>query len=198
MTALLELDRVGKTYPFFALHDVQLKLDAGQILGFVGPNGAGKSTTIRIAMGLVTHDSGDVRLAARVRPGPKLEAMSDPLSEVRIDKWLWAARCFKTRPLAIAACNAGHVKLNGVSVKPAKTVRPGDNVEVRTPGGLRILEVVALAERRGPAKEAQGLYLDHSPPPPPKDMTAPLLIRERGTGRPTKRDLRLLKKMRGY
>jgi len=119
-------------------------------------------------------------------------------SEVRIDKWLWAARCFKTRSVASQACNAGHVKVNGASVKPAKPVRPGDSVEVRTPGGLRILEIAALAERRGPAAVAQTLYVDHTPPPPPKDETAALVTRERGKGRPTKRDLRLLRKLRGY
>jgi ABC-2 type transport system ATP-binding protein len=77
MTALLELDRVEKAYPYFALHDVQLKLDAGQILGFVGPNGAGKSTTIRIAMGLVTHDSGDVRLVGHPIPSEQARAKQD-------------------------------------------------------------------------------------------------------------------------
>jgi ribosome-associated heat shock protein Hsp15 len=124
--------------------------------------------------------------------------MADPLTEVRVDKWLWAARCFKTRSIASTACNAGHVKVNGASVKPAKTVRPGDSVEVRTPAGLKILEVVELSDKRGPATVARTLYIDHSPPPPPKDKTAPLVTRERGTGRPTKRDLRLLKKLRGY
>ena len=77
MTALLELDRVEKAYPFFALHDVQLRLDAGQILGFVGPNGAGKSTTIRIAMGLVTQDSGDVRLVGLPIPAEQARAKRD-------------------------------------------------------------------------------------------------------------------------
>lgn len=77
MTALLELDRVEKSYPFFALRDVHLRLDAGQIMGFVGPNGAGKSTTIRIAMGLVTQDSGDVRLVGRPMPDDQALAKRD-------------------------------------------------------------------------------------------------------------------------
>ena len=77
MTALLELDRVEKAYPFFALHDVRLRLDAGQILGFVGPNGAGKTTTIRIAMGLVTQDGGDVRLIGRPMPAEQALAKRD-------------------------------------------------------------------------------------------------------------------------
>lgn len=126
--------------------------------------------------------------------------MPDP-TEVRIDKWLWAARMFKTRSLASDACGAGHVKLDGVSVKAAKVVRVGDRLEVRTPGGLRILEVAGIGERRGPAEQARALYVDHSPPPPPKEERALLMdttTRDRGAGRPSKRDLRDLKRLRGY
>lgn len=119
-------------------------------------------------------------------------------TEVRIDKWLWAARCFKTRSLASAACGAGHVKLDGTSVKAAKSVRVGDRLEVRTPGGLRILEVAALGDRRGPASVARTLYIDHTPPPPPKETQVDLVTRDRGAGRPSKRDLRELRKLRGY
>lgn len=117
------------------------------------------------------------------------------LADVRLDKWLWAARCFKTRGLAAEACDAGHVKVNGTSVKPAKSVRVGDRVEARTPGGLRVLEVVALADRRGPAERARALYVDHSPPPPPRDPTAP--TRDRGAGRPSKRERRDIERLRG-
>lgn len=77
MTALLELDGVEKNYPHFALRDIRLRLDAGQILGFVGPNGAGKSTTIRIAMGLVAHDGGSVRLAGYPMPAEQARAKQD-------------------------------------------------------------------------------------------------------------------------
>lgn len=122
----------------------------------------------------------------------------EPTASVRLDKWLWAARCFKTRSLATTACNAGHVKLNGDSAKPAKAIRVGDRLEVRTPGGLRVLEVTALAEQRGPAAVAQTLYLDHSPPPPPKEEALMAMLRDRGTGRPSKRDLRQIRKLRGY
>lgn len=121
-----------------------------------------------------------------------------PGATVRLDKWLWAARCFKTRSLASEACNAGHVKLNGDSAKPSKALRVGDQLEVRTPGGLKLLEVCALAEKRGPAAAAQKLYLDHTPPPPPKEETPGTTYRERGTGRPSKRDLRQIQKLRGY
>jgi ribosome-associated heat shock protein Hsp15 len=117
-------------------------------------------------------------------------------ADVRVDKWLWAARCFKTRGLAAEACTAGHVEINGITAKPAKPVRVGDRLDVRTPGGLRVLEVVALSDKRGPAEAARKLYLDHSPPPAPRE--SPLVVRERGTGRPSKREQRQIQKLRGY
>lgn len=124
--------------------------------------------------------------------------MAEQLEQVRIDRWLWAARCFKTRSVATEACTAGHVKLNGASAKPAKPVRVGDSLEVLTPGGLKILEVAGLSARRGSATIACTLYVDHTPPPPPKEETVGLPQRERGAGRPSKRDVRLLRKLRGY
>ncbi len=120
--------------------------------------------------------------------------MSD---EVRVDKWLWAARLYKTRSLAAKACGAGHVKINGASVKPAKLVRAGDRIEALTPGGPRVVEVKQVAEKRGPAAAARALYDDHSPPPPPREHIEPFARRERGTGRPTKRDRRVLGRLRG-
>ena len=122
-----------------------------------------------------------------------------PSETVRLDKWLWAARCFKTRRLASDACSAGHVKLNGNSAKAAKPVRVGDRLHVRTPGGDRDLEVIALSDRRGPATVARTLYNDHTPPPPPKQpaLEGPVSTRERGKGRPSKRERRLLNKLRG-
>ncbi|MEM7157866.1 MAG: RNA-binding S4 domain-containing protein [Myxococcota bacterium] len=119
------------------------------------------------------------------------------LTEVRIDKWLWAARCFKTRSQASTACSAGHVKVDGTSVKAAKSISPGVRVEVRTHGGLRILEVVALGDRRGPASVARTLYIDHTPAPLPKEEQAEQITRDRGAGRPSKRDLRQLRRLRG-
>lgn len=116
---------------------------------------------------------------------------------LRIDKWLWAARLWKTRALAAKACDAGHVSVGGASVKPAKLVRIGDRIEAVTPGGLKIVEVKALSEVRGPAPVARTLYEDHSPPPPPRELAEPVGRRERGAGRPTKRDRRALGKLRG-
>ena len=81
---------------------------------------------------------------------------------MRIDKWLWAARFFKTRTLAVAAIAAGHVTVNGERAKPAKELRPGDQVVVRRPPFEHTVVVKALSERRGPASEAALLY-DETP-----------------------------------
>ena len=83
---------------------------------------------------------------------------------------------FKTRSMASDACTGGHVKLNDETVKASKSVMIGDTVDVLTPGGPRVLEVAGLADKRGPAKVAVTLYVDHTPPPPP---TTPLLRRGR-------------------
>ena len=83
--------------------------------------------------------------------------MSSPDS-VRIDKWLWAARFFKTRALAIKACDIGRVEINGVRAKPAREVRIGCMVQVENEGGIFQIEVLQLSEMRGPAAVAQTLY----------------------------------------
>jgi ribosome-associated heat shock protein Hsp15 len=123
--------------------------------------------------------------------------VTESLASVRIDKWLWAARMFKTRSAASTACSAGHVKMAGESVKSSKLVKAGDHVDVLTAGGPRQLEVIALGERRGPAELAKTLYIDHTPPPPPNAEFMHEAQRERGAGRPTKRDLRELRRLRG-
>jgi len=116
----------------------------------------------------------------------------------RIDKWLWAARQFKTRSQATAACNGGKVKLNDASAKPAAKVAPGDVVEVTRGDWFARLKVVAIGERRGPASVAQTLYEDLTPERPPKAVLPPLLRRDKGMGRPTKRDRRRLMKDRDW
>lgn len=121
---------------------------------------------------------------------------------VRIDKWLWAARFFKTRTLASEAVDGGRVQLNGVRVKPAKDVRVGDRVEV-TIGDMRWeLIVQALAQRRGPAPEARKLYVetDDSQRQRLRAMEERRLQVEPSLGmqgRPTKRDRRSLDRYRG-
>ncbi|MED5370498.1 MAG: RNA-binding S4 domain-containing protein [Myxococcota bacterium] len=118
------------------------------------------------------------------------------MTTTRIDKWLWAARMFKTRSLATKACAAGHVKLDNETVKASQKVVAGGWVEVLTPGGPRVLEIVGILDKRGPAAVAQTLYNDHTPEPEP--IESPLDLRPRGLGRPTKRDRRQMKKIRGF
>ena len=117
---------------------------------------------------------------------------------LRLDKWLWAARVFKTRTLAAAACDGGKVHVNEQAAKPAKSVRAGDLVEVTLPQGRRrIVKVVALDDRRGSATVARALYDDLTPPAPPRTRHAPPPYRPPGAGRPTKRDRRTLDRLRG-
>jgi ribosome-associated heat shock protein Hsp15 len=80
------------------------------------------------------------------------------MSGIRIDKWLWAARFFKTRALASRACDLGRIRSNGVEAKPAREVRSGDRLHIRNEGGEFEIEVLKLSEVRGPATVAQTLY----------------------------------------
>ncbi|MGH7389792.1 MAG: RNA-binding S4 domain-containing protein [Candidatus Rokuibacteriota bacterium] len=122
--------------------------------------------------------------------------MSDHGSALRVDRWLWAARFFKTRSLAAAACSGGKVDVNDEAAKPARLVRPGDLLHVTVPGGRRRARVVALSDRRGPATEARGLYEDLTPPAPPRARQAPPPYRAPGAGRPTKRERRAIERLR--
>ncbi|MBN2799053.1 MAG: RNA-binding S4 domain-containing protein [Deltaproteobacteria bacterium] len=120
--------------------------------------------------------------------------MSDdsPL-EVRIDKYLWATRLFKTRALAADACNGGKVKVNGDAAKPARHVKIGELIEARTPGGPRVIRVERLSDHRGPAAVAATLFEDLTPP---EELEA-IPQRDRGAGRPTGRDRRAVRRLRG-
>jgi ribosome-associated heat shock protein Hsp15 len=80
------------------------------------------------------------------------------MNTVRIDKWLWAARFFKTRALASKACDMGRIRSNGVDAKPARDVRVGDKLHVKNEGGDFEIDVLAISEMRGPAAVAQALY----------------------------------------
>ncbi len=82
------------------------------------------------------------------------------MTGVRIDKWLWAARFFKTRALAVKACDLGRVKSNGQIAKPAREVKIGAHLAITTEGGLHALQVLKLSETRGPASEAQLLFFE--------------------------------------
>jgi ribosome-associated heat shock protein Hsp15 len=119
---------------------------------------------------------------------------------VRLDRWLWAARFYKSRALAAEACDGSKVEVNGHTAKPHKLVRVNDTVSFIHPSGPRELKVLALGERRGPASEARLLYEDHSPPPPPREQRpffAPPPSRPPGMGRPTKRERRETERLRG-
>lgn len=106
---------------------------------------------------------------------------------MRLDKWLWHARFFKTRTLSARVVSGGHVRVNGAKVsKPAHKVGPGDTLTFAQGHDIRVVEIVALGQRRGPAPEARTLYHDLTPI---KDSTPPA-PRYEGKGRPTKKDRR--------
>lgn|SRR5690625_1631935 len=110
---------------------------------------------------------------------------------VRVDAWTWAVRLFPSRTRAAAACRGGHVKVNGESAQPSKKVVPGDRVQVTgARGHVRVLEVVETISKRVGAPVAVTCYIDHSPPPPPREVLASGPRRERGSGRPTKKERR--------
>lgn len=118
------------------------------------------------------------------------------MDETRVDKWLWAVRLFKTRAQATAACKGGHVRVNGASAKPAAVVRAGDRVEAHVHGRRRVLEVVRVIDKRVGAPLAAECLVDHSPPEPPREQAGDVFARDRGAGRPTKRDRRRLDRLR--
>ncbi|WP_233404402.1 RNA-binding S4 domain-containing protein [Actinotalea solisilvae] len=116
-------------------------------------------------------------------------------ASTRVDRWAWAVRLFRTRALAAAACRAGHVKVNGERAKPATTVRPGDEVRVRGEGLERVVDVRLAVEKRVGAALVPACLVDRTPPPPPREALA--AVRDRGAGRPTKRERREIDRLRG-
>ncbi|GAD83106.1 RNA-binding S4 domain-containing protein [Nocardia asteroides] len=118
-------------------------------------------------------------------------------TQARVDSWTWAVRLFKTRSAAAEACRAGHVRINGVTVKPAQQVKLGDEVKIRHGGIERIVIVERIIHKRvGPPIAAQCM-IDRSPPPPSKELLASIPQRERGAGRPTKRERRETDRLMG-
>ncbi|AWZ09000.1 MULTISPECIES: S4 domain-containing protein [unclassified Streptomyces] len=115
----------------------------------------------------------------------------------RVDVWIWSVRLTKTRAIAAAACRAGHVRVNGERAKPAQSVRAGDEVRLFHAGRERIVVVRRpVAKRVGPPVAAECL-IDNSPPPPTPVEAAVVGIRDRGAGRPTKRERREIETLRG-
>ena len=121
----------------------------------------------------------------------------EPIVSARVDSWVWAVRMYKTRSQATAACRAGHVRVNGDRAKSAQTIRIGDEVRVRSAGFDRILIVDRVVTKRVGAAIAAECFIDKTPPPPPREEVAMLPVRERGAGRPTKRERRELEHLRG-
>lgn len=122
------------------------------------------------------------------------------LAKVRIDKWLWATRWFKTRSLASEACQSGKIKVNGVNAKPATNVQIGHQVQLNKNGIRYVLQVEGLIEKRVGAPEAQKCYTDLTPPEERERLNPafylPFELRDRGTGRPTKRERREIEKFK--
>ena len=123
-------------------------------------------------------------------------------SGVRLDKWLWAARFFKTRSLATAAISAGEVRVGRERVKPARDVKAGDELQIRRGDDVMDVVVRELSSARGPAPVAQRLYEESEESRQRRARAAErrVLAREPALdikGRPTKRDARVLKRLRG-
>lgn len=120
--------------------------------------------------------------------------MATETEKLRIDKYLWSIRLFKTRSLATEACKAGRVKLNGQNIKPSYVVKVGDIYQVQKGIERKIVKVLGLLERRVDAKTAVQFYEDQTPEEETtaykSAFQAPILTRDRGAGRPTKRDRR--------
>lgn len=114
--------------------------------------------------------------------------------KLRIDKYLWAIRIFKTRTLAADACKAGRVKLENQNIKPSHEVKIGETYQISKGIDRKVLKVIGLLENRVEAKKAIEFYEDITPHEQTQAFKsmfhAPVLIRDRGTGRPTKRDRR--------
>jgi ribosome-associated heat shock protein Hsp15 len=128
--------------------------------------------------------------------------VDSPDEKVRIDKWLWAARFYKTRSLATEAVDGGKVEVNGQRAKPAKLIGPGDEVRVRVGPALHVLQVRGVAERRGPAAAAQALFEETDESRRERERQAEqqrlsAMSFQFDEGRPSKRDRREIRKFRG-
>lgn len=118
-------------------------------------------------------------------------------AQVRIDQWVWATRQYKTRSLATRACRAGHVSINGKVAKASAPVRVGDTVGVRIQGFDKTLQVERLLVKRVGAEVARTAYIDRTPPRLPAIALPAPIRREKGSGRPTKKERRELARLTG-
>jgi ribosome-associated heat shock protein Hsp15 len=121
------------------------------------------------------------------------DTSSDSPAKLRLDKWLWYARFFKTRSLSAKTVSGGGCRVNSLPVaKPSYAVAPGDVITFPQARDVRVIKILSLGNRRGPAPEAQALYEDLSPPAPKAETDVPPVRRMEGNARPTKRDRRKL------
>lgn len=128
-------------------------------------------------------------MAGEQAPGAKISA--------RVDSWIWSVRLTKTRSIASEACRGGHVRINDVRAKPAQAVRVGDEVRIRHEGRERVVVVSRIISKRVGASVAAECYVDKSPPPPPREEIFGVPVRDRGAGRPTKRERRSIERLFG-
>jgi ribosome-associated heat shock protein Hsp15 len=131
---------------------------------------------------------------ARGAPVHLVLANLNDMDSVRIDRWLSAARIYASRSQATDACAGGHVTLNGTIVRASHIVRIGDELSAHAPRGFVVVKIIKLADKRLGPPLARELYEDHSPPPPPREDRFP--SRDRGAGRPTKRERRRMDRTR--
>jgi ribosome-associated heat shock protein Hsp15 len=121
-----------------------------------------------------------------------------PVVQVRMDKWLWAVRLYKTRSVAASACTAGKVRISGQTVKPARSIRIGEIIVAATGEIQRTIRVVSVIERRVGAPEATRCYEDLTPPSeyakPREPNFRTFMPRPKGSGRPTKKERREIDK----
>ncbi|MCC8454204.1 RNA-binding S4 domain-containing protein [Streptomyces rochei] len=170
-----------------------------------GRNGGAAGTGTGDGGADASREAGPGAADESLAPDPKTAAAiaaaeaAGPQSgeSVRVDSWIWAVRLIKTRSLGATACRGGHVRVNGERVKPAHSLRVGDEVRLRHEGRERVVVVKRLIRKRVGAPVAVQCYIDNSPPPPPREAVAPAGVRDRGAGRPTKRDRRELERLRG-
>src|SRR6185503_12239644 len=144
---------------------------------------------VRVSVGEIPHSTSEC-------PGSVLScaarrSIMSVMESTRVDRWLWAVRLTKTRPDAAEACRGGHVRVNDRPAKPSTMVSPGDEVRARVGDTTRIVEVARVIQKRVGAADAVTCYLDRTPAPPPPS-SVPVAARDRGAGRPTKRDRRIL------
>ncbi len=126
---------------------------------------------------------------------------STQIDKLRIDKWLWMVRLFKTRTMASDACNAGKVKINGINCKPSREVKTGEELQVKIGQLQKTVQIIAFPKNRIPAKLIPDYYMDMTPAEEyerMKMLSSRFESRDHGIGRPTKRDRRQLEYLKNF